>query len=353
MKAQKPWQKALWILLILAGLWAFSVLLLPVFLPFLIGLLLALIARKPILLLQKRLKLPRWAASFLCVLLLLALIFAAVFLLCKTVCRELSSFLHTLPENLSALTGPLLRLENRLYALADRLPDGIGTGLHEGLRNFFESGAGLSTRLYERLFTFASGFLGKVPDLFLFLVTAILSGFMLACELPKISEYLTRKLPQSFLEKSNRVWQNLKTTFGAWLKAQAKLMGITFLIMTLGLMILNTAYPLLFALIVTLIDALPVFGTGIVLIPWSLLSFLQADTRRGIGFLILYGTAALTRQTLEPRLVGQQIGLAPILTLAALYAGYRVMGVLGMLLFPIAAILLKQFWEHSGLQNAG
>ena len=102
----------------------------------------------------------------------------------------------------------------------------------------------------------------------------------------------------------------------------------------------------------TLIDALPVFGTGTVLIPWALLEFLHGNTACGVGFLILYAVAALTRQTLEPRLVGQQIGLAPIFTLLALYAGYKTIGVPGMILFPICAVLFRQLWDHSGLQNS-
>ena len=90
----------------------------------------------------------------------------------------------------------------------------------------------------------------------------------------------------------------------------------------------------------------------LLLIPWSLLEFLHGNTTSGIGFLILYAVAALTRQTLEPRLVGQQIGLPPVVTLFALYAGYKTIGVPGMILFPISAVLLKQLWDHSGLQKS-
>ena len=144
----------------------------------------------------------------------------------------------------------------------------------------------------------------------------------------------------------------IRAALGGWLLAQLKLMGVTFLILTAGFLLLRTEYPLLFALLTTLIDALPVFGTGTVLIPWALLEFLHGNTACGVGFLILYAVAALTRQTLEPRLVGQQIGLAPIFTLLALYAGYKTIGVPGMILFPICAVLFRQLWDHSGLQNS-
>lgn len=350
MKAQKIRRIAAWILGILTGVWVLS-LLFPILLPFLIGLGLALCVQKPIGFVVSRLRLPRWAASFVCVLGLLALLAGAAALLCRTVCRELSSFLRELPALLSALAEPLSELETKLYSLADRLPDGIGTGLHAGLKSFFASGALLGSKLYEALFTFASGFLGRLPDLLLFVITTVLSAFMLSCELPKLSEWVRKKLPNGWAEKAELLGQRLRSTMGGWLIAQAKLMGVTFLIVTLGLMLLGVRYPLLFALLITVIDALPVFGTGTILIPWSLVSFLRGDNRCGIGFLVLYAAAALTRQTLEPRLVGRQIGLEPVVTLVALYAGYKTVGVLGMVLFPVCAILLKQFYDHAGLQK--
>ena len=130
-------------------------------------------------------------------------------------------------------------------------------------------------------------------------------------------------------------------------------MGITFLILNAGLLLLRVRYPVLAALVITLVDALPVFGTGTILIPWALALFLRGETKTGIGLVILYGAAALSRQALEPRLVGKQVGLNPVLTLLALYTGYRLLGVGGMIVFPIAAMLFKQIWDHSGLQPEG
>lgn len=134
-------------------------------------------------------------------------------------------------------------------------------------------------------------------------------------------------------------------TLGAWLRAQGKLMGVTFLILTAGFFFLRVEYALLFALLITIIDALPVFGTGTVLIPWSMAQFLRGDTRCGVGLLLLYAVAALTRQALEPRLLGGSLGLPPVVTLAALYVGYRVMGVAGMIVFPLLAVFCCQLYR--------
>lgn len=165
---------------------------------------------------------------------------------------------------------------------------------------------------------------------------------MTAAELPALRTLYRRRVPSKW-QQTFCVWRShLRRTLGHWLRAQLKLLGIVFLLLTAGLMLLGLEYPLLFALLISCIDALPVFGTGTVLIPWGLLCFLRGQAQRGVGFFVLYGVAALTRQALEPRLLGQQIGLPPLVTLMALYVGFRLLGVTGMILFPIAAVFLKQ-----------
>ena len=295
------------------GLWLFAAVLLPVLLPFLIGLAVAALVERPVAALLRRTRIPRGLASFLCVLAVYAALGTGLFFLCRTLLGELMGFLRRLPELAQTLAGPLLRLETRLLELAARLPDGIGSGLRSGIRSLFESGSLLGAKVYEWLFSFASGLLGKAPGIFLFVVTSVLASFMSSSELPALRELASRKLPE-----------------------------IVFLLVTAGLMLLGVDYPLLFGLVIAIVDALPVFGTGTVLIPWSLALFFQGELRRGVGLLILYGAAALTRQALEPRLVGRQIGLDPLLTLMALYTGFRLCGVAGMILFPIGAIFLRQ-----------
>ena len=195
--------------------------------------------------------------------------------------------------------------------------------------------------------------IGRLPDAVLFTVTAVLSSFMLSGELPAIRTWLQKLARPEWLENLQRLGGHVRTTLGGWLRAQLKLMGITFLILNVGLLVLRVRYPLLAALVITVVDALPVFGTGTILIPWALVLFLRGQTKTGVGLVVLYGAAALSRQALEPRLVGKQVGLNPVLTLLALYTGYRLLGVGGMIVFPITAMLLKQIWDHSGLQPEG
>ena len=353
MKSRRIWRTGLIALGILAGAWAFAALLLPVLWPFLIGLAVSLLAEKPVRLLQTRARFPRWLASGVCVLALFVLLFGGAFFLCRLLCTEAADLARQLPQLAEGLAPPVLRLKDRLLSLAEKLPGRLGTGLRAGVEEFFKTGAGFGTKLYETLFSWASGIIGRLPDAVLFAVTAILSSFMLSGELPAIRSWLRRTVRPAWLEKLQTLGGHVRTTLGGWLRAQLKLMGITFLILNAGLLLLRVRYPVLAALIITVVDALPVFGTGTILIPWALALFLQGETKTGIGLVILYGAAALSRQALEPRLVGKQVGLNPVLTLLALYTGYRLLGVGGMIVFPIAAMLFKQLWDHSGLQPDG
>lgn len=343
---QKRWQTVVLLIGGVLGAWLFLWLLGPVLLPFAVGFVIAKLADPAVRTLSGRLRLPRWAASGLCVTAVYGLLGLGLYFLCKVLCGELEGFVRALPGLLRSLAGPVGRLEQWLLSITSRFPDGVGAALQEGVADFFQSGAGVIQKLYTWLFDFASALLMKVPDMALFLLTAVLSSFMLSAELPQLAALWKEKAPASWQRRTEAVIRRLKGTLGGWCKAQLKLMAVTFLILTAGFLFLRVEYPLLFGVAIAVIDALPVFGTGTILIPWGLLAFLQGNMFLGVGLLCLYGAAALTRTALEPQMIGKQIGLDPLATLLALYAGYRFFGVLGMVLFPIGAILAKQFWNH-------
>ena len=327
-------------------------LVLPLVWPFLLGLAAALSAQRTVELLRKRTGMPRGAASFLCMLALFSLFGAALYILCRLVCGELVGLVRELPALASAAAGPLQALRAHLEQMAAALPDGLSTGMQAGVERLFSDGAGLGARVYDKLFSLASGFLERLPEAVLFAVTAVISGFMLCSELPTLRRSVRRVLPPVWHARVCTACTHMQAALGSWLRAECRMMGITFLIVNLGLLILGVRFPLAEAAAVTLVDALPVFGTGTVLIPWALVSFLRGSTRFGVGLLILWGVAALTRQCLEPRLVGRQAGLSPVWTLLAVYTGFRLVGVWGMVLFPLLAVLGKRLWDHSGLQKA-
>ena len=334
--------------LVLGGgvlLWLLVGFCLPVVLPFLIGLAAAQLAEPAVRALCRRLRLPRWAAAALCLSALLALLSLGLWLLGRIVCGELSGFVHRLPGLLQAMAGPLGQLQERLLALTGRAPEALRQTLRSWVASLFASGSVLAQKLYEAAFSLLTGMVSGLPDAALFLLTAVLSSFMISARMPQLRAALRARLPADWRAQADAFWRRLRHLLGSWLQAQLKLMGVTFGIVTAGLFLNGVEFPLLFGGLIALVDALPVFGTGTVLIPWGIALFAQGQPGRGLGMLLLYGVAALTRTALEPRLLGRQLGLHPLLTLLALYAGFRLCGVGGMILFPIGAILLRQLWE--------
>lgn len=328
-----------------AALWVTVAYCLPVLLPFLIALLVARLAQPLAIRLETRLRFPTWAATFLCVSGVFALLAAVVWLLVRTVLVQLGTLAQELPGVLTSLGEPLSRLEQWLLQLCSRAPGKLGPALQEWVQSLLQKGSMLGERLSGMALRFMGGMVTGIPDVILFAVTAILSSFMLCARLPELRKWLKNKLPSHTQKQLADFARQLRGVLGGWLKAQLKLTGVTFGIVSIGLLILRVRYAFLLGGVIALIDALPVLGSGTILLPWGAVVLMQGDTRMGIGLVLLYAAAALTRTALEPRLLGRQLGLPPLLTLIALYSGFRLCGVAGMLLFPIGAIVLRQCYD--------
>lgn len=196
--------------------------------------------------------------------------------------------------------------------------------------------------MLSRVLGLAGGLLTHIPDGALGLGTAIISGFMISAKLPNIRQWLKKRIPREKLQPVFQALQRIKQAVGGWLFAQAKLAAVTWGLLTLGFWILGISYPPLWALLVALVDAFPVLGTGTVLIPWALVCLLQGQTVRAIGLAGLYLTVMLVRSALEPKLLGKHLGLDPLVTLMAMYGGYKIWGIGGMLLAPLMAVTAVQ-----------
>lgn len=310
--------------------------LLPLAMPFLLAAGLALAAEPLVALLSRRV--PRAVAAGIGVSATFAILTALALALCGLVIRELGILAEVLPELLAAARDGMESLELFLTDLAARSPDTIRPLLTARIGELFSGGSALLDRGTGWLLSLASRFLSGLPDSALGIGTAIIASFMISAKLPR----WRARLPEEKLRPVLRTFRGLKTAVFGWLKAQVKLSGVTWAVMSAGFLMLGIRHGPLWAGAVALVDAFPVLGTGAVLVPWSLVAFLQADTGRAFGLLGLYGAVTLVRSLLEPRLVGRQLGLDPLVTLAALYAGYRLFGLAGMILSPILAVTAAQ-----------
>lgn len=336
--SKKPYAPYLLVAGGLLGGWIFLSYGLPVLLPFLLGAALALAAEPLVGLLNRKLKLPRFAAAGLGVTTVFVLLLALLVVLIALIIREAGQLAKVMPDLVSSAQQGLNSLEHWLLELSHKAPEGVQPVLEGSVVNLFSGSGATMDRFTEKLLGAAAGLLGWMTDSALTFATAVLAAFMISSKLPRIQNWLTGRMPGSWSQRYLPALKGLKQALLGWLTAQLKLSGITLVLLLAGFWILRIPYAPVWAVAVALVDAFPVLGTGTVLIPWSLICLLQGQTARGAGLLGLYAVVWLVRSIMEPRLLGRELGLDPLVTLLAMYAGYKLFGLLGMILSPLFAV---------------
>ena len=200
--------------------------------------------------------------------------------------------------------------------------------------------------LSSTLLRLLTGLVSALPQVMLFCATTALALFFTSAAYPQLMAFLRRQLPPAWRETARGIKASLITTIGKWVKAQCVLIIITFCQLLAGLLLIRQPYALLLSAVIAFIDALPVFGTGTVLLPWAVLCCLAGSFPKGIALTALYLVIWLVRSIMEPKLMAQSAGLPPLPALAAMYIGFCAMGVAGMILGPILLLLIKQL--HDG-----
>ncbi len=335
--------------LLVAGLAAarlFMGYLMPIGLPFLLGSILAFAAEPAVALLSQRLRLPRAGATAMAVSAVLLLSTTVVTFLLALLLRQSQQLVGILPGLAQAVTQAMTQLRQWLEALAQHLPEPLQpllAGLTEGL---FSSGNKLLEQAAMLLPKLATGLLGSLSQGMLGLITGIISAYMISSRLPVLKQWWQARQQTPWQKKWLAILRSLKKALGGWILAELKLALVALGILLLGFWVLriSNAFPL--AGLVTLVDAFPILGVGTVLVPWAIVCLLRQETAKGIGLLAIYAVVWLVRSILEPKLVGKGLGLDPLVTLVAIYAGWKLWGIVGMLLAPILALTATQIVKH-------
>lgn len=319
-------------------------------LPFVIALCLAALAEPAIEFCRRKMRFKRSFTAAVLTLALLLLLTTVVSAVLAALLRQAYEFLTGLPEQLERLPDLLAGLEQRLDQFCAACPAPMRSWLDQFLSGFSTQLSAVFEGLSALLLDYVTQALSVLPQAFLFCITTVLAVFFTASRYPAIMAFFRRQLQPQRLETARGVKANLFSTLGKWLRAELILLFITFTQLLAGLFFLGEPYALLLSFVIALIDALPVLGTGTVLIPWGLLCFLTDDIPRGIALLALYAMITLVHSIMEPRVMAAQVGLPPLAALAAMYVGFCVMGVAGMLLFPAALLFIKQLHDAGYLR---
>ncbi len=184
-----------------------------------------------------------------------------------------------------------------------------------------------------------------LPNALLFTAVLILATYYFAVDRVRINCFFLSLFPKNIRPLLKTGKDILANTAGKYFRAYGTLFVITFFELLAAFLIIGIDYSFILALLIALIDVLPVLGTGTVLVPWSAVLLISGNYGKGIGLLVTYAVITVIRQIIEPKIVGKFIGLSPLAALASMYIGLKLMGIIGIFLFPIAAIILKRIIE--------
>lgn len=341
-------------LLILAALILFAVFLLPplivLILPFILAFFIAKVIEPLVSFLNRKLKIPKRLASAVTVVIVVALL---IWIIVSIVGRIFSE-IKNLIEQADVISEYIVAILSQWEMFVESYLGESIAGFINDYINAAELGktiAGYITGYIEPTFNQLLSIVKSLPNIIVFIVALILGTYFMSSDSELVSQKLSKLIPQ----KARAYFRGMRTDMShalvGYIRAQLILMLITFVECTIGFVFIGgnlVNYALLLALAISIIDALPILGTGTVLIPWSLISFISGNTRLGIGLLVLYLVCLGVRQLLEPRIVGQQIGVHPLATLMTMYIGLKTIGFIGMILGPVLMLIIKNL-SDSGL----
>lgn len=312
------------------------------FLPFVIGFVIAAIANPMVRFLEKKMKVKRKYGSAIIIVLVLAAVIGVLYLALYFIGRELLDVIRDLPALLTEAQELLDRLSKELYGIYEKLPTGIQVGIgsvETGLEDWLSKA---SSDIKMPTISAAGNYVGSFIEGILIGIIAILAAYFFIADRDKLVDGLKKIVPNTLQEYYNLVLNNIKSAIGGYFKAQFKIMLIIIVILFIGFAALRVNHSFLLALLTAFLDLLPVFGTGTVIGPWVVVDIITGNYIEAIVLTVLYLVCQFTKQLLQPKMVGDSIGLNPLLTLFLMFVGYRFGGILGMIIgIPVGMVLVN------------
>lgn len=336
---------ALYLVLGAMAAWLCFHYLLPWLLPFLIAFVIAAAMNPLVERLGGRLGVSRKAASAICTVIVLGCGVSLVSLLVGKAIFALSDLSERMPEIMADLTRTLDRLELRVTHYIDAAPGELGKYLRILLKSLPGQLASMAASVSAGAISILSSLAGKTPAALLFMATCCIASYFISSEYPAMLRFAKRQIPLRFKGRAEQVLRDMSRAAGAWFKAQAILLLITFVQLLIALTILRVRYALGLSALISVIDILPGLGTGTILVPWAVICLMMGEYQLAVGLLAVYALVSLVKNAVQAKLVGTRLGLHPVAALISIYVGLRAAGAVGMLIFPILAITVKQMHD--------
>jgi sporulation integral membrane protein YtvI len=314
------------------------------FLPFVIGWIVAMIANPLVHFLEKRVKIVRKHSSAIIIAMVILIIVGAATLLTVVIVKEAKGLMNDVPEIVETVKEQFEQASRYIDKATAPLPDNIQAAISNAIDGLDNSVSEYMNNKDILSVSSAGNLVGNVAEGFLAVIVTILSAYFFAAGRNELTAGLRRKLPESIQNYWRLIFDNFKSAFGGYFKAQFKIMLVLTVIMFIGFEILQVGYSFLFAIGIAFLDLLPVFGTGAILWPWAIMDMLSGNYFRAIGLVVIYLICQIVKQVLQPKMVGDSIGLHPLATLIFMYIGYRFYGILGIIIgIPVGMVLVNLY----------
>lgn len=350
MKSSRKYFKALTNLGVAVAILLLVILLLPrilvLFMPFVLAGIISMIASPLVRFFEEKIKLKRkWASAFV-IIVVIALVVLVLYLVGSKLIEEGIGLLGALPEMWDSMKEDLSSVGESLNGIFEKLPQDTQQTIANLGDQVGEFMAGLFERIGTPTITAAGNFAKQLPSVLIGIIMCLLASYFFVADRYQIGSWIRKHTPASVMSRYDMVRRSILKSVGGYFKAQLKIEVWMYLLLVVGLTVLRVDYALLIAVGIAFLDLLPFFGTGTVMVPWALIKIFSGDYKMAIGLLIIWGGGQLARQIIQPKIVGDSIGMAPIPTLFLLYVGYKLGSVVGMIIAVPLGMLVSTMYQE-------
>ena len=321
------------------------------FMPFVVGWILALLANPLVRFLERRVKLVRRHSSMLIIIAALAIVIGLFYGAGLLVYREMGSFLADAPEIYQSVIAEIGDALQNGRKLAEYFPQNLQPPLLAFSDNLDGLFGKLVSRAAEPTVQIAGHVAKSIPNLLVNMVIIILSSYLFLADRESIMRWLKEHLPAFVFRYIEYMKRDAKGLIGGYFLAQFRIMCVVALILAAGFLVLGVRYGVLLAFLTAILDFLPIFGTGTVLFPWAVVKLFAGEYAYATGLILLYILTQVVRQIIQPKIVGESMGLPPLMTLFLLYLGFKLRGLTGMILAVPVGLVFINFYKYGAFDS--
>ena len=315
------------------------------FMPFVVGWIIAMIANPLVRLFEQKVRIRRKAGSAIVIIAVLAGVILIGYFLISKLTTEAVGFISSLPALWQDVEKELDEVMGSLTDFYDRFPKALKDSLTQIGDNLGGYISGALNSLSEPTVTAVGNIARNIPSVIVSTIMCLLSSYFFVAERENVYAFFHRHVPEEIRKKFRIMSSGLTGAVGGYFVAQFRIEIVIYFLLFIGLLILQVEYSFLIAFLIAVLDFLPVFGAGAVLWPWALMEVLAGNYRMALGLMIIWGVTQLLRQIIQPKFVGDSIGVPAIPTLFLLFIGYRIGSVAGMILAGPGGIVIQKMFE--------